>query len=71
VAPRLTDYLDQQESAEEPALIQGYVPSDLRAEVAAQMKTDKKNGIKITWDNFIEAACLTYLAERKLKEKKS
>lgn len=61
---KITDFLDH-EPAPEKASVQGYVPKPLRERVLQQFKTDKEAGMKITWDSFLEAACLAYLAERK------
>lgn len=65
---RITQIIDKKaEAVPEKRLIQGYVPSELRDDVLAQFAKDKASGIKITWDSFLEAACLAYLSERKSK----
>lgn len=61
-AKKMTDFLNQQEQP--TASIQGFVPTDLKQRVLDQFKLDKKEGKKITWDIFLEAACQAYLSER-------
>lgn len=46
------------------AAIQGFVPAELRSRVRAQMREDRKDGYKITWDILLEAALKSYLSER-------
>lgn len=60
---RITDFIEQEEF-EEMSLVQAYIPADLRTKVVEQMKLDRKAGFKMTWDKFMEAACLAYLSDR-------
>lgn len=62
------DYLPKPEAEEQKVAVQGYVPVALREEVLVQIKKDKANKIKTTWDNLLEGLLRSYLAERKLKK---
>jgi hypothetical protein len=57
----------KQEPEVEQRLAQGYIPKQLREAVAKQMKQDRQAGIKVNWNTLIEAACRSYLTERKKK----
>ena len=61
---KVTDFLPKPDE-ETKVPVQGYVPYDLRQEVIEQMQKDKKAGIKVTWDNLLEACLKSYLSERK------
>lgn len=61
------DYLPAAEKKEPNLAVQGYVPCKLRKEVCDQMKKDKEQGIKITWDSLLEGLLRSYVAERKSK----
>lgn len=60
---KITDFIEQEEF-EEMSLVQAYIPADLRQRVVVQMKRDREAGFKMTWDKFLEAACLSYLSDR-------
>lgn len=60
---KITDLIDQSRT-EQKALVQARIPEGLREDVVIQMKLDRKLGIKVTWNSFLKAACLSYLAER-------
>lgn len=64
MSTKMTDFLKMDEGKPAKAAVQGYVEPELRAQVLEQMKADKKAGIKITWDEFLTAACKAYLSER-------
>lgn len=63
---KITDQL-KKELKGDCSAVQGYVPTTLRDDVIAQMKADKRNGIKTTWDNLLEACLRVYLGERQSK----
>lgn len=67
MAKKITDFIEDNQT--QFAAIQAYIPADLRHSVVAQIKADKRHGIKITWDTLIESACRAYLAERKGQSK--
>lgn len=60
---KITDFI-KSDIDELTALVQGYVPPKLRADVVNQMKKDKLSGTKVTWDILLEASLRAYLAER-------
>lgn len=59
---KVTDFLPEDT---ETAAVQGYVPKQLRSDVIDQMAADKKAGIKIGWNELLEASLKAYLSERK------
>ncbi len=64
MASKITDFIKSKEKEPELASIQGYVPRPLRRRVLEQMQKDREVGFEINWNSFVEAACLSYLAER-------
>lgn len=61
---KITTFLDQKKSEEELAAVQGYVPTALRQDVIDQMKKDKTSGVKVGWNELLDACLRQYLAER-------
>lgn len=63
---KVSDYLPKIEKEAARAVVQGYVPAELRQQVIEHMLEEKKNGNKkMTWDQLLEACLRAYLGEKR------